>query len=245
MIRPLLIAVQFLTQLPVRLNFDLDEKDVGRSLIYYPLVGLLIGTLLVVLAFILNSAPTLLSAAIVLTFWVALTGGLHLDGLADSADAWVGGLGDREKTLAIMKDPRCGAAGVVSIVLLLLMKFAALQAIIEADQLLVLLFSPLLGRTALPLLFMTTPYVREQGLGWILATYLPRRALIYVMIIVAISTLFLAGNNSLWLILMAMFIFALLRNMAIRRLGGMSGDVAGALLEIIETTVLVAAILLL
>ncbi|VAX03286.1 Cobalamin synthase, partial [hydrothermal vent metagenome] len=136
MMRSFFIALQFLTRIPVRLKDNPTEKQIALSQLYYPLVGLLIGALLILLAWVLQwvlqDVPTMLSTAIILTGWVLISGGLHLDGLADSADAWAGGLGDRDKTLAIMKDPACGPAGVVSIVLLLLLKFAALHALLEA-----------------------------------------------------------------------------------------------------------------
>lgn len=108
--RAFLVALQFLTRLPVRLRAAPSEEELGRSLLFYPLVGLLIGMLLTTLAMAISAAgiSDLLGAALVLAAWVVLTGGLHLDGLADSADAWSGGRGDRERTLAIMKDPYWG-----------------------------------------------------------------------------------------------------------------------------------------
>ena len=105
---PLLIALQFLTRLPVRLPGMPEPQQIGRSLLFYPLVGLLLGLALLALEWVLGDTSTLLEAALLLAAWVALSGGLHLDGLADTADAWVGGYGDRERTLAIMKDPRSG-----------------------------------------------------------------------------------------------------------------------------------------
>ena len=110
-----LIALQFLTRLPVRLPEAPGEQDIGRSLLYYPLVGLLLGFTLAALAWALGEG-TLLHAAILLAAWVLMSGALHLDGLADSADAWAGGQGDRERSLAIMKDPACGPAGAVALI---------------------------------------------------------------------------------------------------------------------------------
>lgn len=101
---PLLIALQFLTRLPVRLPGMPEPQQIGRSLLFYPLVGALLGLLLLGLEWLLGDTALLLKAALLLAAWVALSGGLHLDGLADTADAWVGGYGDRERTLAIMKD---------------------------------------------------------------------------------------------------------------------------------------------
>ncbi|MGH8474458.1 MAG: adenosylcobinamide-GDP ribazoletransferase, partial [Methylococcales bacterium] len=116
-LRHFLIALQFLSTLPIHFENPPDHGVTGPSLPYYPLVGLVIGILLAVLARAGNGMPDNLHAAIVLAIWVILTGGLHLDGLADSADAWIGGLGDRQKTLDIMKDPCCGPSAVVTLVL--------------------------------------------------------------------------------------------------------------------------------
>lgn len=255
MMRPFLIALQFLTRIPVRLKDNPTEKQIAASQLYYPLIGLLIGVLLILLAWVsqwvLPDVPTMLRAAIILTGWVLISGGLHLDGLADSADAWAGGLGDRDKTLAIMKDPACGPAGVVSIVLLLLLKFAALHALLEASAsasmpnlpLLVIVIAPMLARTVPSLLFLTTPYVRQHGLGSALVTGLPRRGLVFVIAAVVVSVLLLAGSMGLWLVLAVLIVFVLARRLMIQRIGGVTGDVAGALIEITELSVLVCALL--
>src|SRR3990170_9070840 len=130
MVRSFFIAVQFLTRFPLP-AFDRPKgRDVGRSLLFYPLVGLLIGAVLVALNEAAAGASGAVRAALLLAAWVIVTGGLHLDGLADSADAWVGGLGDRERTLAIMKDPRSGPAAVTTLVVILILKFAALQTLV-------------------------------------------------------------------------------------------------------------------
>lgn len=241
MIRSFLIALQFLTVFPVHLKNIPDEKDISRSLIYYPLVGLLIGSVLTVLTFLLKDASAFLSAALVLTLWVFITGGLHLDGLSDSSDAWVGGLGDREKTLAIMKDPSCGPAGVLSIVLVLLIKYSAIHALMVNENLAIMLLAPTLGRTVIPLLFLTTPYVRRQGLGSALTTYLPHRSLGIVITVTLCMLLLLFGSDSLWLILTAALVFTILRAMMIRRIGGATGDLAGAVVELVESSILVSA----
>ncbi len=242
-LQPLLIALQFLTRLPISLNGMPDERDLGRSLLYYPLVGLLLGGMLAALAWLPLGGGDTLRAAILLALWVFASGGLHLDGLADSADAWIGGLGDRERTLAIMKDPHCGPAGVVALVLTLLLKFAALQALLAHGAWVALLLAPLLGRTALPALFLSTPYVRPGGLGDVLARRLPRRAALAVVLAVLIGVPALAGIQSLWPLAAALLAFVWLRALMQGRLGGTTGDTAGALVEIVEVAVLLGAAL--
>lgn len=240
-LRPFLIALQFLTRLPVRFRTAPTPEQSGRSLLYYPLVGLIIGLLLVATAWALADAPALLRAALVLTVWVAVTGALHLDGLADSADAWIGGHGDRDKTLRIMKDPACGPMGVVVLVLVLLIKFAALHALTATSDWTVLVLAPLLARTALPLLFLTTPYVRPGGLGATLAAHLPRRTAMVVVTLIAVAVPLAAGSRGFWLLAVTAAVFLLLRALMRHRLHGTTGDTAGALVELVETAALVTA----
>ncbi len=234
--RPFLIAVQFLTRCPVRLTSDLEGKDLGRSLLYYPLVGLLIGGLLVACAWLLRGVAPPLASALILAWWVIMTGALHLDGLADTVDAWAGGLGDPARTLAIMKDPRSGPLGVTALILVLILKFAGLVAILEAGLGPLLLLPPVLGRIALPLLFLTTPYVRPGGLGATLARALPGRA---AMGVVLVSYALIAGASG-WLALAAAWLsFISLRQTMVKRIQGTTGDTAGALVEITEVAVLI------
>ncbi|WP_422909273.1 adenosylcobinamide-GDP ribazoletransferase [Pseudomonas sp. MAC6] len=233
------IALQFLTRLPVTLAGMPTPEQVGRSLLFYPLVGLLIGLLLLAAQHLLGDSAVLLQAALLLALWVGISGGLHLDGLADSADAWVGGFGDKQRTLDIMKDPRSGPIAVVVLVLLLLLKFAALVALLESGSGLLLVLVPWLARCLLPLLFMTTPYVRAGGLGQALAEHLPRRQLPWVLAINALAML-LFGWSALLALLVAGGVFIWLRNLMRKRLDGTTGDTAGALLEIAECAVLLA-----
>ena len=243
MLASLRIALRLLTRLPVPqpATDAFREEAVTRSLAWYPLVGLILGGLLWGLAMLLVTAntPPWLSAALLLAAWVALTGALHLDGLSDTADAWLGGLGDRERTLAIMKDPCAGPAGVVAVVLVLLLKFAALAAL-AAGLHPALLLAPVLARTALMALFLTTPYVRPGGMGEALAK--AGRRLPHLLL-AALAILPLAAfwpRPALIAGVATLVVFLWHRRRLMKRLGGATGDTAGALVEWVETAVLVA-----
>jgi adenosylcobinamide-GDP ribazoletransferase len=238
------VALQFLTVIPFPPAAAPDQTTVGRSALYYPLVGLVIGAVLAGLLLVLDAASAALAAALLLTVWVWLTGALHLDGLADSADAWVGGLGDRDKTLAIMKDPYCGPAAAVALVLVLLLKFVALAHVIEGGAWSAVVLAPVLGRVKLVLLFLSTPYVREKGLGNPLSKHLPRRMSIAVIVLTYAVALLVTGIPGIWLITISLMVFVVLRRAMVRRIGGMTGDTAGALVELSEAAVLTAMALL-
>ncbi|MFJ4144664.1 adenosylcobinamide-GDP ribazoletransferase [Pseudomonas sp. NPDC089734] len=237
---PFWIALQFLSSLPIRLPGMPEPSALGRSLLFYPLVGVLFGVLLMALNSVLGGVPLMLHAALLLTAWVLLSGGLHLDGLADSADAWLGGFGDRERTLSIMKDPRSGPIAVVTLVLVLLLKFTAILALIESHDSVALLLAPVIGRSAMLGLFLTTPYVRAGGLGQALADHLPRRDARIVLLLSAVACVLLAGWAGLIAVMVAAGCFFYLRLLMLRRLGGTTGDTAGALLELLEVAVLLA-----
>jgi adenosylcobinamide-GDP ribazoletransferase len=241
---PFWIALQFLSSLPIRLPGMPTPQQSGRSLLFYPLVGLLFGVLLLALDQVLEGSPLLLHAALLLGAWVMLSGGLHLDGLADSADAWLGGFGDRERTLVIMKDPRSGPIAVVTLVVVLLLKFSAALALIEAHSSLGLLLAPVIARAAMLALFMKTPYVRPGGLGQALAGHLPRRAGLRVLAAVVLFCVFMGGWAAAWVLLVCTGGFFWLRRLMVQRLGGSTGDTAGAMLELLETLVLVTLALM-
>jgi len=241
---PFWIALQFLSSLPISLPGMPKPQELGRSLLFYPLVGVLFGVVLVGLNALLSGAPVFLHAALLLTAWVLLSGGLHLDGLADSADAWLGGFGDRERTLTIMKDPRSGPIAVVTLILVLLLKFTALLALIESQDWAALLLAPIVGRAAMLGLFLCTPYVRQGGLGQALADHLPRPAGKKVLLLAAAGCLLIAGWVGLYALVAATVGFYWLRHLMIKRLGGTTGDTAGAVLELLEVMVLLALVLI-
>jgi len=215
-----------------------DSAAQGLSLLWYPAVGLLLGVLLTLACTVLP-LPFYLQAVLTVVLWIALTGGLHLDGVADCADAWVGGLGDRERTLLLLKDPLCGSMGVIALIAVVALKTAALAAVIQIGQVMWLWSVPLLARLSLLLLFLTTRYVREQGMGEILAQHFSRIWARRVLFVTALALLFILPLD-LWaaFTMMVLAIFLLLRWAAMRRLRGFTGDVAGAQVELVEVGLL-------
>ncbi|AFI85051.1 adenosylcobinamide-GDP ribazoletransferase [Methylophaga nitratireducenticrescens] len=238
--RPFLIALQFLTILPVRLQGEFSKQDIGRSLLFYPMVGLLIGIVLSLLIWSLNGQLSMVSAILILAAWVTMTGALHLDGLADSADAWLGGVGDTAKTLLIMKDPAAGPIGVVTLLLVLMIKFVMLTVLVSQQNCWALIWSVILARTALPLLFLTTDYVRPHGLGSILKQQQSALHTRRLMLFIGVLALFSIG---LFALLFGLLIFLLLRYLMERRLNGFTGDTAGAMVELLEMALLIFFVL--
>jgi adenosylcobinamide-GDP ribazoletransferase len=245
MIRAFALALQLLTRLPVPpLTTPPQSQELGWSVLFFPVVGLLIGGLLAGMHAALWRIDPGVLAALVLIVWALLTGGLHLDGLADTADAWIGGQGDRERTLLIMKDSHSGPIAIVVIVLLLLTKFAALQVLLVGDAGLVLLLAPVLGRTVIVLLLITTPYVRPDGLGSPYANYLPRWSCGVLVLLVAVATVALLEGRGGALLAVLGIGFMGLRHSLMTRLGGVTGDTLGAVCELTEMVALLVLALL-
>lgn len=237
---PLLVALQFLTRIPVPGTVPPDAEQVRRSLAYYPAVGALVGTLLWLCGALLADLAPLPRAAVLLALWTALTGALHLDGLADSFDASAGGRGDPERARALLKDPRCGPMGVVSIAVVLLLKFAALAELTSAQATWPLVLPPVLARAAVIGLFLTTPYVSPGGLGTHLAApgYRARDAG-SLAIAVLVTWLTAGAIAGAWTLFATAAMLAAVRAWLRTAFGGVTGDGAGALVEISEATLLV------
>jgi adenosylcobinamide-GDP ribazoletransferase len=242
--RPLLIALQFLTLLPIELHPAPQPREHGYSLLYYPVVGLVLGLVLAGFGWLIAGLTDTLVAALVLAIWVGLTGALHMDGLADSADAWLGGYGERERTLAIMRDPCSGPIAVVVLVIVLLLKFSALQSLLAQGAMGQLIVVPLIGRAILLVLFLTTPYVRSGGLGSQLAREMPRGMSLAVVLLTAILVTGWLGRTGIVVLFSTAVVFWLLRRLMVRRIGGATGDTAGALVEIVETQALLVLVVL-
>lgn len=237
-LRPLMIALAFLTRLPARAPAPADVVEAGRSVLWYPAVGLVIGLLLLAVGLLAPTVPPAVAAALLLAAWCLVTGGLHLDGLADTADGLVGGHGDPARILAIMKDAAAGPMGVAAIAVVLIVKFAALAALLAGEDWMPVVLAPVLGRAAAVALILTTPYVRSGGMGEALAAHLPHGP---ALLVLAATLAVAAAGDGIVAVAAALAIFWLWRRTLLRAIGGTTGDTAGALVEVTEAAVLVAA----
>ena len=242
-----LLAIQFLTILPVTKltsNIEYKEQAVGNSLLYYPLVGLLLGLILVATSYLVDnlfSFSSSIQATILLAIWVITTGALHLDGLADSADGWLGGHGDKDRTLEIMKDSATGVAGATILVLILLLKFAVLSAIIDAQNYWLLLIAPLVARSSILALILTTNYISVDGIGQTMIENMPQQKVALLLIFLSLIPL-LSGMIGLKIIAASIIVIFVIRHLTIDRLSGISGDIIGATIEILEVIILLTIV---
>jgi adenosylcobinamide-GDP ribazoletransferase len=239
-LRALVAAFAFLTRLPVWAG-PLRDGDLGRAVAFFPVVGLVAGLVLTGLGFALQGAlPPPLVAVLQVAVLAVLSGGLHLDGLADLFDGLGGGRGDRAKTLAIMRDSHVGAHGAAALALLLLAKVLALAQAVEHRDFAAVLAFPAIGRWAVTPAIVLFPYARPEGLGRAFNGQAGPRQL---AISTAIMGLALAGLGAhlVTAALAAGLVVLLLGLWLRRRLGGLTGDVYGAAVELAEVAALMVA----
>ncbi|ORU94416.1 MAG: hypothetical protein A6F70_08650 [Cycloclasticus sp. symbiont of Bathymodiolus heckerae] len=236
-----LLALQFLTRIPIPFAVEPTPKNLGDSVLYYPLIGAIIGFFLFAAAHLLADVDTLLSAALILTLWIGLTGGLHLDGIADCVDGWIGGQGNIEKSLHIMKDPNAGPMGVTALVLLLLLKYAALTVLLNNNALSILLIAPIIGRASVLFLMISTNYIRANGLAETMIKNLPRNKATVIVLIVIILYILIAN---IWSALLLTLFACFLRHLFISLFNGITGDMLGASVELNGLAILLIAALL-
>ena len=233
--RNLRTAFGLLTMLPFGMPEDWRPGDSGRAGIWYPLVGIIVGGLVWLFwrMFILYFPPRIVGV-LTLVVWVVLTGGLHLDGLADCCDGLLVSA-TPEKRLEIMKDPHLGAFGGIGLLLVLFSKAAALSSLTPSAGLSIILAATLSRWFILPAGLL--PLARPGGMGADFASGL-RRSAIFITVILPLGLAFLLGAQGIYAVSVALFAAMAVLGLAIIRINGVSGDVFGMLVEVTETSVL-------
>ncbi len=246
------LAFGFLTVLPMPF-VAARPGGIGRAAVWFPVVGLVVGALLAAVAWgsLLLWHDRGIAAALVLIASLLLTGGLHLDGFMDTADAFFSHK-DRERMLEIMKDSRSGALGVASGVVLLIAKFAAISALLGHSgrlPLVLLAVAPVLGRAAM-VFALGFPNARPGGLGASFASEVRPWQRELSSGLAVLLTVGVVQRGGLWWggpVLFAVTAAVALLSVLYwkRRLGGLTGDIYGAINECVELAVLLAAVALL
>ncbi len=238
----LILAFQLLTRLPMPELADFKEEELPSSAIWFPLVGLSIGLLLLLAALLGMNANHWLAALLVVLAWTGITGALHLDGAADLADALGAGHRDPERFHAVMKDPHTGSFGVIAIVAILVTKLVAVAWIMESAEidLWILLLVPAWARLGAVFWSQTLDPI-APGSGERFSRQVPGSSLWIWSGILAVASLF---TVSIVFALSAIIILLLWRAYLKWRLNGMTGDCLGAGIEYCECAMLLAVGLL-
>ena len=246
MITQIRLALSFLTTLPAgSFSSEVPEETLGQTQAWFPLVGLLLGLLLLAGGLFCNIFLTpAITAALILLLHFLLTGGFHLDGIADTADGLMSGKVEREKIFSIMKDSFLGSMGATALILLLLLKFSALLTIVKDAPLSLILF-PIFGRYAIIQLTFSSEYARpEGGLGKIFTDWCARREISIAALTSLTAGLLFAGFAGILSFLIIVLYVALVGYGARRKLGGVTGDILGFTCESSEALTLIILVAL-
>ena len=237
--KSLYIALGFLTIIPLPLNREVRPMDMGRSMACFPLAGAIIGGILAGMSAVLSTVlPRSVADFILIATLALITGGLHLDGLADTFDGLYGGK-TREEALAIMKDSRVGAIGVVSLIFVIILKYITLLSVPAGLKYTALVVMPALSRWSMVLAAYLSGYARPTGGTGrdFIETVSPMSLLIATAFALitgigglewkgGLIILWIGGLTIIWVIYFH------------RRLGGVTGDTLGAINEVNEAMVL-------
>ncbi|MBI5787913.1 MAG: adenosylcobinamide-GDP ribazoletransferase [Candidatus Schekmanbacteria bacterium] len=259
--RRLTIALQFLTRLPLKITPNPTPEEIGRSMVYFPLAGLLLGGYLVLVNQIVTLLLPALPASILLVMMLtAATGAMHLDGLADMVDGFYAGCAlppgeaRQERILTVMKDSRIGAMGALAIFFSLILKIAGIYSLPATCKNSILLLTPMLSRWNMVWAAALSDYARRPvkgiaddqyiGLGETFHRFINSKELIKSSLLPVLLSLILLNINGLILLIVSMVTALGLINYIKNKIGGMTGDTFGAINEISENIILLTSIVL-
>jgi adenosylcobinamide-GDP ribazoletransferase len=235
-INTLLTAIMFFTRIPVPANLPFSKELLNRAIRYFPLVGALVGVL-TGLVFMAASMvfPTSIALLLSMISGILITGAFHEDGFADFCDGYGGGY-TTEKVLEIMKDSRLGTYGTIGLLAMLAVKWASLNSLSLESVVPVLIAAHIFSRVAPVWLIFTVPYIRadEQSKAKPLGNEATMGSVVIASVTAIIALVWIPSEKMVVLVLVQFLVFVLFRAYIIRRTGGYTGDVLGALQQLSE-----------
>ncbi len=231
MIKGLILSIQFLTRIPINISVEFNKKNLSKSTFFFPLTGMIIGGISGFIYYLFAKLNKDIGAFLAVTTIIIVTGGLHLDGISDTFDGFLSAR-KKEKVLEIMKDSRVGTYGVVAIILDILLKYITVSQL-EGNVPLYLALSCGNGRLIAVLILSFAKNARPGGMGDMFSSSNPQKYVIAGGIIYSIIILLI---NPLFLISIGISILAALIMIykAYKIIGGFTGDILGASIEISE-----------
>lgn len=233
-------ALRFLTILPIPGKLGYSEEALAGSLVFFPLIGLGFGVVAAGTAFVLWSfLPPLLGAVLLTMLLAGFSGGLHLDGLADTGDGFCSSR-PMEQILVIMRDSRIGAMGVFWLIMILIIKIGGLAGLQKSEAMVAALLMPLAGRCAIIMMMALLPYARKNGgLAQLFYTGNIRLTAMGGLLLFTLISLLVAGTAGILIIFSVLFMVMIFSLICKRIIGGATGDTLGANCELSEAVVAV------
>lgn len=240
--KSLILMIQFLTRIPLPIAIEAETKDFEKGVVYFPVIGMLVGLLLFgVIKLFLGYIDTLTLSVLLVFFEVLVTGGLHLDGLADSFDGLFS-YRDKERMLEIMKDSRIGSNGVLILIFTLLFKTVLVNQILLNNLLGAILIMPAISRAMTVFASRISPYARENGMGNFFIGKV-NNVQLFLGLLVTLLWTYLFSPESIWMLIPSLITTGLWCRMCHHKIGGMTGDTLGANTELQEILILLLFVL--
>ena len=232
MIKGLILSIQFFTRIPINVAIDFNKKNIKYSVCFMPLVGAIIGGLGGLVYYLIEPYNKLIASFFALLITICLTGGLHIDGLSDTFDGFLANKDNKEETLRIMEDSRIGTFGVLAIVIQLTFKLIMIMGILHLPLAILLSFAN--SRLVAGITLSFKKAAKTSGLGALFHNSNPKKliiisAFIYSIILVSIDIKYIIP-------LIINYILAeYISYVSYRKIGGLTGDVIGTIIELGET----------
>lgn len=237
-----ILLLQFLTRIPINISLKVDEKDFNESVLYFPLVGYVIGLIIMSIDYLLLKIVPSIAPLFTVIGLIVVTGGLHLDGLGDTFDGLYSNRG-KERVLEIMKDSRLGTNAALALILLILGKVGVISALNNNSLVFpVLLFTPVFARLNVVLACRVAKYARPSGMGNL---FIGKVNNIQMLIAIGIAFIPAVLFKEIFItgILTSIFSFVYVKHVT-NKIDGMTGDTIGSMIELSELLFLFISVLI-
>ena len=241
MIKQFILLTQFMTRIPIPIKVDYNEKDFGKSIKYFPILGLLIG-LILYFVYIIAAKFTdnkLLIAVFLIITETVITGGIHLDGLADTFDG-IFSYRPKERILEIMKDSRIGTNGAIVLIIYFLSKTVLLSEV----GLKYIIIMPVISRIATVINAGLGTYARKTGMSNAIMDYNEKSDILISLIFTIVISFFFAGINGIIITFICFLFILYFMHYITKKIDGITGDTMGASLELTSILALILGVIL-
>lgn len=240
-----LLMIQFFTRIPVNKNLQCEKENFKRGAFFLPVVAFIIGGIefLIYLA-LKNFLPPNVIIVLLILFTAMITGGLHMDGLADTCDGFFS-LRDKERIIEIMKDSRMGAFGTIAMIINLLLKYQLLYSLVLKDCSIAIILAPVIGRISILFLCLSKRTAKKNGSGNIFIGNMNKPIIFLITIIaLAMNTYFLGLKITIISFIVVLIITYLFYLLCLNKINGLTGDTLGACNELGEITFLLIILMM-
>ncbi|MDD5691500.1 MAG: adenosylcobinamide-GDP ribazoletransferase [Candidatus Omnitrophica bacterium] len=234
----LLLALQFLTTLPLKI-INFSDKKMAWALVYFPIVGLFLGLMLLglnILLSILGASSVVINIILVIVL-IIITGGMHLDGVADTADAFLSGKGKKEM-LEIMRDSHIGVMGVLSLISIILLKIGLFSSVYVSVKPAALILMCIVSRWSVVLAMYLFPYARQEGKAKLFIQGMNLKIFVISTAVAVVCSFLIWRIPGLIVLLTVALCAYAIGKLVSQKIGGVTGDTLGATIELMEITVL-------